>query len=212
MEYKAIYEKMRKGTTTLGIICDDGVVMGADSRATMDTFISSQEAIKVYRINDSLAMTIAGGVGDAEYLIKLMNAQNQLYEMEEKKNMSPRSATSLMSIILQENKMYPFMVQLLLAGFTNGVPELYDMDPLGGYIKESTFTSSGSGSLTALGYLESAYKDKMSIQEGVKHAAKALGIAMKRDSATGGSMKIVSVTKKGYREYTKEEIEKISKT
>ena len=211
MDQKSIYEKMKKGTTTVGIICDDGVVVGADSRATMDTFIATQEAVKVYKINDTLAMTIAGGVGDAEYLIKLVSAQDQIYAMEEKKSLSPRAATSLLSIVLQENKMYPFMVQLIMAGFTNGTPELYDMDPLGGYTKESHYTSTGSGSLTALGYLESVYQENLSVQEGIKHVAKALSIAMRRDSATGGNMKIISITKKGYKEYTKDEIEKISK-
>ncbi len=211
MDYNSIYEKMKKGTTTVGLVCDEGVVMGADSRATMDTFIATQEAVKVYKINDTLAMTIAGGVGDAEYLIKMVSAQDQIYTMEEKKNLSPKAATSLLSIVLQENKMYPFMVQLIMGGFTNGNPEIYDMDPLGGYTKESNYTSTGSGSLTALGYLKSVYQEKMSIQEGVKHVAKALSIAMKRDSATGGNMRIVSITKKGYKEYTKDEIEKLSK-
>ncbi|MCL4404910.1 proteasome subunit beta, partial [Candidatus Marsarchaeota archaeon] len=47
-----------KGTTTVGIVCSDGVIVGADSRATMDTFISSTEARKVWMIDDNLAMTI----------------------------------------------------------------------------------------------------------------------------------------------------------
>ena len=85
------YEHIKKGTTTVGIICSDGVAIGADSRATMDTFISSSEAVKVYRINDGLAMTIAGGVGDAEYLVKLLRMQDEIYTMEEKQNVVART-------------------------------------------------------------------------------------------------------------------------
>ncbi len=205
------YEKIKKGTTTIGIICSDGVAMGADSRATMDTFISSSEAIKVYKINDGLAMTIAGGVGDAEYLVKLLKMQDDVYTMEEKKSLNPNSATSLLSLILQENKGFPFYVQLVLGGITKGNPEIFNIDPVGGYTKESKFTSTGSGSLTALGYLEGIYSSDMTTADAVRHIAKGLKIAMKRDSATGDNTKIITITKKGYREYTREEIEKLVK-
>ncbi len=205
------YEKIKKGTTTIGIICSDGVAMGADSRATMDTFISSSEAIKVYKINDGLAMTIAGGVGDAEYLVKLLKMQDEVYTMEEKKSLNPNSATSLLSLVLQENKGFPFYVQLVLGGITKGNPEIFNIDPVGGYTKESKFTSTGSGSLTALGYLEGIYGSDMTTADAVRHIAKGLKIAMKRDSATGDNTKIITITKKGYREYTREEIEKLVK-
>ncbi len=205
------YEKIKKGTTTIGIICSDGVAMGADSRATMDTFISSSEAIKVYKINDGLAMTIAGGVGDAEYLVKLLKMQDEVYTMEEKKSLNPNSATSLLSLVLQENKGFPFYVQLVLGGITKGNPEIFNIDPVGGYTKESKFTSTGSGSLTALGYLEGIYSSDMTTADAVRHIAKGLKIAMKRDSATGDNTKIITITKKGYREYTREEIEKLVK-
>ena len=211
MDYKQYSEDMMKGTTTIGIICADGVVMGADSRATAGTFIASSEAIKVYRISDNLGMTIAGGVGDAEYLVKILKVQHELYRMGEGKPMSPSSATSLLSLILQENKMFPFMVELVVGGINQGSPELYSLDPFGGYIKESNFYSTGSGSLTALGYLEGIYAKGMSTQDAARHVAKSLQIAMKRDSATGDTMKIVAISKKGFREYTKEEIEKLLK-
>lgn len=205
------YEHIKKGTTTVGIICSDGVAIGADSRATMDTFISSSEAVKVYRINDGLAMTIAGGVGDAEYLVKLLRMQDEIYTMEEKKSLNPSSATSLLSLILQENKGFPFYVQLILGGINKGSSEIYNIDPVGGYTKESKFTSTGSGSLTALGYLEGIYDNSLTTNDAVKHVAKALKIAMKRDSATGDNTKIITITKKGFKEYTKEEMDKLLK-
>ena len=91
------------------------------------------------------------------------------------------------------------------------MPEVYDIDPFGGMVKEKRFFSSGSGSPTALGYLESVYTPGLSTQEGIKHAAKALRIAMKRDSATGDSITLVAITKKGFKEYSNEELEKLLK-
>lgn len=212
MNPSEIYEKHFKGTTTVGIVCSDGVVIGADSRATMDTFIASTEAIKIYKIDDNLGITIAGGVGDAEYIVKVLKVQNELFKMNENKPMSPTSAQSLLALILQENKMYPFIVQLIVAGMNRGNPEIFNLDPFGGSIKETKFTSTGSGSLTALGYLESTYSNSMSTGDAAKVAVKALDIAMKRDSATGNTMKVVSITKKGYKEYGKDEIDKMLKS
>ncbi len=211
MDQKNFTENIRHGTTTVGIVCTDGVVMGADVRATYGTYISSGEAIKIHKIDDNLAMTIAGGVGDAEYLVKLIKMQNELYRMNEGKPMTPTSATSILSLVLQENKMYPYMVELILGGINKDRPEIYDIDPVGGYIKESRYTSTGSGSIAATGYLESIYTAEMTTQDAARHLAKALKIAMKKDSATGDGMKIVTITKKGYREHSREEIEKLLK-
>lgn len=208
---REFYEAVKKGTTTVGLVCSDGVVMGSDSRATMDTFISSSEAVKIHRINDVLGMTIAGGVGDAEYIVKLLKMQDEVYTMEEGKTLNPTSATSLLSLILQENKGFPFLVQLLIGGLKNGVPEIFNIDPVGGYTKESKFTATGSGSLTALGYIEGIYDSNLTTQEALKHVAKAIKIAMKRDSATGDSTRIVAITKKGYRELSKDEMDKLLK-
>ncbi len=208
---REFYEAVKKGTTTIGIVCSDGIAMGADSRATMDTFISSSEAVKIHRINEGLAMTIAGGVGDAEYLVKLLKMQDEMYSMEEKKSMTPTSATSLLAILLQENKMFPFLVQLVLGGINKNTYEIYNIDPVGGYTKESRFTATGSGSLTALGYIEGIYDPAMTTQEAVRHISKGLRIAMKRDSATGDNTRIISITKKGFKEYTKEELDKLAK-
>ena len=98
-----------KGTTTVGIVCSDGVVIGADTRATMGTYISNSDVRKVFKIDSTIGMTIAGGVGDAQELVRIIKAQNEIYKMNENRPMSPKSAASLLSIILQQNKLYPIL-------------------------------------------------------------------------------------------------------
>ncbi len=203
------YKKFMKGTTTIGIVCADGVVVGGDTRATMDTFIASPEARKVWRIDENLALTIAGAVGDAQEIIRILKAQNELYKMNEEKPLSPKSATSLLSIILQENKMMPYYVGLIVAGMDGDEPQLFSLDAIGGMSEESKFTSVGSGSLTALGYLEDMYRKGITTKEAVKGVARALSIAMRRDAATGDSMIIAAITKSGYTEYSSKDLEKL---
>lgn len=210
MDYLDGMDKKRfmKGTTTVGIVCSDGVVLGADSRATMDTFIASSEARKIARIDANVGMTIAGAVGDAQELIRILKAQNEIYKMNEYRALSPKSASSLMSIILQESKMVPYYVMLMIGGMDGEEPQLFTLDALGGATNESKFAATGSGSLTALGYLEDMYKKGVSTKDALKGVAKALAIAMRRDSATGDNMTIAVITKSGYTEYTGKDLDK----
>ncbi len=201
-------EKYMKGTTTIGIICSDGVVLGVDSRATAGNYIASTEARKVFKIDSNIGMTIAGGVGDAQELVRILKAQNEIYKMNEGRPLTPKSASSLLSIIMQQNKMVPYMAWVMVGGLDGDTPLLYSIDAFGGSIEESRFTSVGSGSETALGYIEDAYKKGIATKDAVKIAAKALSIAMRRDSATGDNILIATITKSGYSEYSGKEIEK----
>ncbi|MGC8567672.1 MAG: archaeal proteasome endopeptidase complex subunit beta [Candidatus Micrarchaeia archaeon] len=195
------YEKILKGTTTVGIICSDGVVIGADSRATMGTFIASKETKKVFKIDENLGMTVAGGVGDAQELIRILKVNNEIYKMNEGRPMSPNAATSFLSIVLQENKMFPFLVQLIVGGLNiENKPMLYSIDPEGGYTEETKFTATGSGTELAIGYLEDIYKENISTKEALKVAAKAISIAASRDSAVGDALTLAAITKNGYSE------------
>jgi proteasome beta subunit len=200
--------KYFKGTTTVGLVCSDGIVMGADGRATMGTFVSTDMVRKVFKIDSNMVMTVAGGVGDAQEIIRILKAQNEIYKMSENRPMSPKSATSLLSIILQQNKMMPFWVQLLVGGVDGSDPQLYSLDPGGGYIEETSFTATGSGTEPVIGYLEEIYKKGISTKDGVKIAARALAIAIKRNAATGGSMIITTITKAGFTEYSGKDLEK----
>jgi len=110
-------EKILKGTTTIGLACSDGVILLADKRASMGSFIASKKAKKVHRINDCIGATIAGSVGDAEAVIRLIQAEAALYEMNNKERMSTKAAANMVANVLQESKYYPYMIEVLIGGF-----------------------------------------------------------------------------------------------
>lgn len=200
----------KKGTTTVGLVGKDGVVLAADMRASMGYFIANKEAEKIHKIDDQLGMTIAGSVGDAQALVRWMQAELRLYTLQNGKHMPVKSAATLLSNIMFQQKFFPYMVQLLLAGIDDNGPAIYNLDPIGGVTTEK-YTSTGSGSPVAYGVLEGRYKDGMSVEELLPIAAKAINIAMKRDAATGDGINLVSITSKGYKKYSKEEIESLLK-
>ncbi|VVB99690.1 Proteasome subunit beta [uncultured archaeon] len=198
---------LNTGTTTVGIACSDGIVMASDRRATMGYFIASKDIHKIYQIDDFLSMTIAGGVGDAQALIRMMQAEVQLYKLKHGKRITVKAAASLLSNVLHNYKYYPFYVQLLIGG-TEETPTVYSLDALGG-LTEEKYVSTGSGSPVAYGVLEEMYKDGGSVKDNLRAAAHAIAAAMKRDAATGEYVDLVSVTKGGFKRYEKSEIEKM---
>jgi len=192
-----------KGTTTVGITFKNGVVLAADKRATYATFIAAKDVEKIHLIGDRMAMTIAGGVGDAQSLVRLIRAELELYKYSKGENATVQGASTLLANVLQGNKYYPYLVQLVVGG-VDSEPRLFDLDPLGGLIPEK-YVSTGSGSVVAYGMLDEDFREGMSRDEAVRLAAKAVNAAMKRDNATGEGIDIVCITADEVRRYSKAE-------
>lgn len=197
-------KKFLKGTTTVGITFAGGVVLAADKRATMETFIAAKEVDKIHVIGDKLAMTLAGSVGDAQSLVRMMRAEIELYKYSKGSEITVAGAATLLSNVLQGNKYYPYLVQLIIGGYDEK-PKLFDLDPLGGLLPER-YVSTGSGSITAYGLLDENFKDGMNESEAVRLAAKAVAAAMKRDNATGEGIDVVVITKNGTKRIPKNEV------
>jgi proteasome beta subunit len=186
-----------KGTTTIGMICKDGIILATEKRATMGHFIASQDAKKVHKIDDYIGMTIAGSVGDAQKLIKYMKMESSMYKFNHGEPITIKGLSNVLSNILNNSKSL-YSVQLIIGGMDKGGFKIYSIDSAGGLIDEPKFVSTGSGSIFAYGVLETQYKDNMTLDDGLKVVVNSLRTAMKRDSASGGKIDAVMITKDGY--------------
>lgn len=195
-----INQEILKGTTTVGLVFHDGIVLATEKRATMGNLIASKKAKKVYKIADRIGMTTAGGVGDAQQLARLMQVECNLYKVRHGKTISVVAAATLLSNYLQQNRYYPYYVQLLVGGVDRNGPSVYSVDAMGGASKEDDIVSTGSGSPMAYGVLEDRFKPDMSEEEAATLAIRALKSAMRRDSASGEDISVVVITKDKYEE------------
>jgi len=202
------YKEPMKGTTTVGLIFKDGVVLATDKRATMGYFIASKNAKKVYQIADRIGMTTAGGVGDAQQLVRVMTVECNLHNVRRGKSMTVGAASTLLSNILNNNRYFPYYVQLLVGGMDETGAHLFSVDAMGGATKEDDVVATGSGSPTAYGILEDRYKPGMNEEDAVSLGVRAVRAAMKRDVATGEGVSAVVITKDSYREIPEEELQK----
>ncbi|WP_440952077.1 archaeal proteasome endopeptidase complex subunit beta [Methanococcoides sp. FTZ1] len=201
-------DKHLKGTTTVGIVCSDGVVLATEQRATMGNFIASKTAKKIYQIDDLVGMTTAGSVGDAQQIVRVISVESKLFKMRRQESVTIKGIATLLSNLLSGQRYYPLMVQLLIGGFDKNGPAVYSLDALGGKIEETKAVATGSGSPMAYGVLEDRYKDDMTVEEGVDLAIRALHNAMKRDSASGEGIDVVVITKDKYERLDQEEVKK----
>ncbi|MFA5860985.1 MAG: archaeal proteasome endopeptidase complex subunit beta [Candidatus Thermoplasmatota archaeon] len=197
---------LKTGTTTVGVVTKDGVAMGADMRATMGHLIAHKQTQKLFRIDEHIAMTIAGGVGDAQVLVRWLSTEVQLYKLKRGSSMSVTAASTLMANILNQRKFTPFYVQLLIGGVDLDGSHIFSLDAAGGSIPDK-FVTTGSGSVFVYGVLEDQYKDDMTIDEGLDLCIRGISASMKRDSASGDGMNICSITKeRGYQQLQQADI------
>jgi proteasome beta subunit len=195
-----------KGTTTVGLVFDGGVVLATEMRATMGYLIASKKAKKVYQIADRIGMTIAGGVGDAQQMARLMTVECSLYNIRRGRPMTVAAASTLLSNILNNNRYYPYYVQLLVGGVDESGPGIYSVDAMGGATREEEIVATGSGSPMAYGVLEDRFRKGLPRDEAVALAVRAVRSAMKRDSGSGEGIHVVVITKDEYLEIPDEEI------
>jgi proteasome beta subunit len=200
--------KTFEGTTTIGLTCSDGVVFVTDKRASWGGFIASKSARKVFNINDCVGSTVAGSVGDAESLMRLIQAESKLYEMNNGEKMNTQAVSVLMANILQGNKIFPYLVQLMIGGFIKNEARLFTLDPIGGLIEER-MASTGSGSPMAYGVMDREYAENRTVAENIPVALRALSSALARDSHTGDGVDLATITKDGYRHYPQDEVTKL---
>lgn len=200
-------EALKTGTTTVGIIAKDAVVVAAEMKSTMGYMIDSKQARKIFKLDDHIGMTIAGMVGDALFLVKLLKAQFKLYKLD-RGPITVNAAANLLSNILQGSKYFPYLNQLILAGY-DSQPGVYTFDPYGGYDSQDKFYSTGSGSPYVYGVLEANFKENMSVEDAIVLAVRAVRAAIERDIGSGGKgITVAVIDKNGFRELTQQEMKK----
>ncbi len=192
---------IKTGTTTMGVVCKDGVVLATESQATAGYYIASKTANKLFRVTDHVGMTISGGVADCQQLIRTLTALSELRMLEKNKPLRVRSIVQLAAAILFQNRMFPYISMLVCGGWDDEGPHLYSLDPFGSILDETGagFAATGSGSVVGIGVLENRYKPGMTVEEGIELVKASISAARKRDTASGGDFQIATITKDGYK-------------
>ncbi|MEA2090337.1 MAG: archaeal proteasome endopeptidase complex subunit beta [Thermoproteota archaeon] len=190
-----------RGTTTVGIVCTDGVILSSDTRVTMGSFVAHKKGKKIYQIDDHLAMTISGNVADAQRVVDILKMNAQLYKLDNGRRMPVKVAARLIANLLFSARLAPLIAQVLVGGVDDVGPHVFLLDPFGSLTEEKC-VATGSGSPIAYGVLEDKYKEDITVGDLLSMVVRAVNSAMKRDTASGDSFDVAIIDKKGYRELT----------
>ncbi len=204
-------EYMKTGTTTVGMVCKDGIVLAADKRATAGNFIASKKIDKIHEITKNIAVTMAGMASDAQLLVKYIQAELRLKRIRTDQEPTAKEAANLLSRMVYSNirkiSLIPGISHFVLGGKDSSGYHVYDLSPDGSIVKVDDFVSSGSGSVMAYGVLETLYKKDIAVEEAIKLAVKCINAALQRDTASGSGLDVVTITKDGVKKIIEKELD-----
>jgi proteasome beta subunit len=203
---------LKSGTTIIGIVCKDGIVMASDRRATAGNLIAMKNAKKAVQINDYLVVAGTGNMSDIEMQKKIVAAQLKLKELKSKKRPSVRESANLIGMMTYQNIRQPAMIPSIVGTIVGGInddgtAELYTIEPSGTAVQVEDYDANfGSGMPFVLGLLERQYKKDLSVKEGVELAIEALKSSTQRDAGSGNGIDVFTLTKKGIKHEVSQEI------
>ncbi len=187
------------GATTVGIVCADGVVLASEKRVTYGGFIMSRGGKKVFKVTDQIGVACAGLVGDMQVLAREMEAQSKLFSMDVGRKISVRASAKLMANVLFNRRYAPLYTQTIIAGLDDEGATLYVLDVLGSLIPDK-YAAVGSGTEVAIGVIEEAYKETMTVAEAKELILRAIKSAVNRDAMSGDGIDFLIITKEGLAE------------
>ena len=193
-----VQEKILHGTTTVGIKAKDGVVLCADMRASAGYFIANNNTMKIQKIDAHAGMTMAGGVADAQNITDVLRYHANIHRIQNQEPIPIKSLTRLTSLIFHQNRGYPFMADILVGGFDNYGPALFNIDMFGS-VEEKSYVTTGSGSPVAYGLLEEEYKEDVTVEDAKTIALRAVKAAITRNIGTGDGINVAVIDKNGFR-------------
>ncbi len=203
---------LKTGTTILGIVCKDGVVMASDRQSTAGTIVMNKDSEKTKKINDYLLFSGTGMVSGIQRTGKLLAVELKLKELRAKSRPTVKQSANLLATITYSDIRQPSMITnivgSLLGGFNeDGTAELYTIAPDGSVIKVEDYDANfGSGMPYVLGLLERQYKKDMTVKEGVELAKEALKSSTQRDIGSGYGIDVFIITKDGIKKAVDQEI------
>ncbi len=188
------------GATTVGVKCQEGVVLASEKRVSYGLMVTSKSAKKVFKVTNNMGIACAGLIGDMQAIARTLAAEASLYELNYNRRMSIRSAAKLLANILFSQRYMPLLSETLLGGIDSEGSHLFVLDPLGSII-EDDYAAVGSGAAVAIAILEANYKPTLNLADASDLASKAVRAAIERDALSGDGIDILSISNKGVEEH-----------
>jgi len=188
-----IPKALKTGTTIAGIIFKDGVVLGADTRATEDTIVADKNCSKIHYMAANIYCCGAGTAADTEMTTNMISSQLELFRLNTGREPRVCTANRMLKQMLFRYQGY-ISAALVLGGVDCTGPHLYSIHPHGSTDK-LPYVTMGSGSLAAMAVFESRYKENMPRDEAMKLVREAICAGVFNDLGSGSNVDLCVITK-----------------
>ncbi|KAK2459606.1 hypothetical protein APHAL10511_008361 [Amanita phalloides] len=180
------------GTTIVGCLFEDGVILGADTRATEGDIVADKNCEKIHFITENIRCCGAGTAADTEFTTALISSNMELHALGNGRK--PRVVTA-MTMLKQMLFRYQGQVgaALVLGGVDPMGPHLFTIHPHGSTDK-LPYVTMGSGSLAAMAVFESSWKPNMNRQEALDLVKSAIFAGIFNDLGSGSNVDACIIT------------------
>ncbi len=192
------FEQFIPGATAVGITFSDGVVLAAEKRISLGTYVMSKSGKKTFILTNKVGAACAGMIADMQILMRRIEAFAKIRALEIKRDVPPNSIAKMLSVVMFERRYFPLLTQIIVGGI-NTKPVIYTLDPLGSILPDN-YAAVGSGAEMAIGVIEARYKEGLKEEEAKELAIQAIRAAIARDAASGDGVDMLIITREGVRE------------
>ncbi|OIB56912.1 archaeal proteasome endopeptidase complex subunit alpha [Natrialba sp. SSL1] len=169
-------EAVKRGTASIGVRTDDGVVLAVDKRVP-SPLLEDSSVEKIHKADDHIGIASAGHVADARQLIDFARRQSQVNQLRYGEPIGVETLTKEVTDHIQQYTQVggarPFGVALIVGGVENGEPRLFETDP-SGTPYEWKALAVGADRSELQNYLEENYDDEADLDGGIQLALDAL--------------------------------------
>lgn len=184
----------KTGTTIVGLKYKDGIVLCADTRSTSGPIVADKNCSKIHKITENIMSCGAGTAADTRRVCRM--AGKALNQFKVKYNRTPRLSHCIATMV---QHLHGYQGQISAALIIGGVDDLgvhlYEVHPHGSSSAVS-YTSLGSGSLAAIGVLESGFRE-MNREEAIELGASAIEAGIRNDLYSGSNIDVCVISPGG---------------
>jgi proteasome beta subunit len=184
------------GATTVGVVCQNGVILASEKRVSYGYLVVSKGGKKVFKLTDHIGAACAGLVSDMQILVREVEAYASLFGLDVGRSISVRATAKLMSNLLFGRRLAPLITQTIVGGIDEEEASLYVLDVLGSVIPDK-YAVVGSGTEIAMGVIEEGYKEDLTMEEAKDLVVRAMKSAISRDIMSGDGIDFLLITKDG---------------
>lgn len=199
-----VNETIKTGTTCIGLLFKDGVILAADRRATGGA-MPTENLQKVFNVSKKIVATIAGHAAPSQLTIRVIKSELKLLELKNERDVRVKEAAMILNSMQYSGvRSGGSIVSLILGGYDEiDNFSLYNLSPDGTILPHDGFVVDGSGSIFIKGIFDNDYNENMSEADALKLIEKSFLTSFKNDTASGGGFIAKIITKKDVREVSK---------